>query len=72
MPIGHHVAMSITPRLAPSAVAPWAEVVPGAPPMTVDELEALPDDGWTYELVAGTLVRMPLSSDARHWGSAER
>jgi Uma2 family endonuclease len=30
--------------------------------MTVDELEAMPDDGWTYELVRGILVRMPPSS----------
>ncbi len=27
--------------------------------MTVDELEALPDDGWVYELIEGVLVRMP-------------
>jgi len=47
----------------PSPLAPWAEVVPDAPyPMTTDELHALPDDGWTYELVQGVLVRMPLSS----------
>jgi len=47
----------------PSPVAPWAEVVPDAPyPMTTDELHALPDDGWGYELVNGVLVRMPLSS----------
>ncbi len=47
----------------PSPVAPWAEIVPDAPyPMTTDELHALPDDGWTYELVHGVLVRMPLSS----------
>ena len=41
---------------------PWAEVVPNIPPMTVDDLRAIPDDGWTYELVNGVLVRMPLSS----------
>jgi len=29
--------------------------------MTVDELAALPDDGWQYELVEGVLVRMPPS-----------
>jgi Uma2 family endonuclease len=29
--------------------------------MTVDDLARLPDDGWQYELVHGTLVRMPLS-----------
>ncbi len=47
----------------PSPVAPWAEIVPDAPyPMTTDELHALPDDEWTYELVQGVLVRMPLSS----------
>jgi len=32
------------------------------PPMTTDELHAIPDDGWVYELVEGVLVRMPLSS----------
>ncbi len=42
--------------------APWAEIVPNMPPMTTDELPAIPDDGWAYELVEGVLVRMPLSS----------
>ncbi len=46
----------------PHDLAPWAEIVPNMPPMTVDELHALPDDGWAYELVQGVLVRMPLSS----------
>ncbi len=47
----------------PNPVTPWAEIVPDAPyPMTTDELYALPDDKWTYELVNGVLVRMPLSS----------
>lgn len=44
-----------------STPAPWAEVVPGVGPMTVDELEAWPGDGWQYELVGGVLVRMPFS-----------
>ena len=53
-------ALRATP---PYPFAPWAEVVPDAPyPMTTDALHALPDDGWTYELVQGVLVRMPLSS----------
>jgi Uma2 family endonuclease len=30
-------------------------------PFTVEELLALPEDGSTYELVEGRLVRMPLS-----------
>lgn len=42
-----------------NALAPWAELVPGVGPMTVDELLARPDDGWRYELVEGRLVRMP-------------
>ena len=42
--------------------APWAEVVPNMPSLTVDELHAIPDDGWSYELIEGVLVRMPLSS----------
>lgn len=45
----------------PYPLAPWAEIVPHAPPMTVDDLESLPDDGWTYELVEGVLIRMPMS-----------
>ncbi len=53
--------MSITSTRPPASVAPWAEVVPHMPPMTVDELHAIPDDGWAYELVRGVLVRMPLS-----------
>lgn len=53
--------MNVPTTVRPShPIAPWAEVVPGAPPMTADDLEALPDDGWVYELVEGTLVRMPL------------
>jgi Uma2 family endonuclease len=41
-------------------LAPWAESVPDAPfPMTHDMLLALPDDGWSYEVVEGRLVRMP-------------
>ena len=42
-----------------NTLAPWAELVPDVGPMTVDELLALPDDGWLYELVEGRLVRMP-------------
>lgn len=49
-------------RLLSPPVAMWGEIVSHTPPMTVDDLHALPDDGWTYELVAGVLVRMPLSS----------
>ena len=41
---------------------PWAEIAPDMPPMTVNELHAIPDDGWIYELVNGVLFRMPLSS----------
>jgi Uma2 family endonuclease len=38
--------------------APWAEVVPGAGHSKVDDLLYRPDDGWRYEVVEGTLVRM--------------
>jgi Uma2 family endonuclease len=48
--------------MAHQTFAPWAEPVPDAPyPMTIDQLMDLPDDGWTYELVEGRLVRMPPS-----------
>ena len=41
-------------------IAPWAEVVPGVPyPMTIAQMQALPEDNWQYELVDGRLVRMP-------------
>ena len=42
-------------------LAPWAELVPDAGSMTVDQLLALPQDEWMYELVEGRLVRMPAS-----------
>ncbi len=50
-------ALRATP---PHPLAPWAEVVPGAPyPMTVDDLLDWPDDdGYRHEVVEGVLVRM--------------
>jgi len=53
--------MSALRASPPHPIAPWAEIVPNMPPMTVDELHAMPNDGWSYELVQGVLVRMPLS-----------
>ncbi len=44
-------------------LAPWVEIVPGAGPATVDDLLALPDDGWQYEVVEGVLVRMAGSGE---------
>src|SRR5581483_10133110 len=45
-------------------IAPWAEIVPNAPyPMTINQMQALPDDNWQYELVEGRLVRMPGSGN---------
>ncbi len=43
-----------------NALASWGELV-GDPrhPLTPDDLMALPDDEWRYELVEGRLVRMP-------------
>ena len=38
--------MSRAPTLPPEPLAPWAEIVPNVPPMTVEELAALPDDRW--------------------------
>lgn len=46
--------------MAQYILAPWAEPVPGAPfPMTVAQMQELPDDGWLYEVVDGRLVRVP-------------
>lgn len=39
-------------------LAPWGEPVPGTGPMTADELLALRDSAWQYELVDGRLLRM--------------
>lgn len=50
--------MSATLHSPPASIAPWAEVVPGYGPVTVDFLLTLPDDGYQYEVVEGTLVRM--------------
>jgi Uma2 family endonuclease len=46
--------------MAQETIAPWAEIV-GDPDrlMTAEELAALPEDGYCYELVDGRLVRMP-------------
>jgi len=55
--------MSITSTRPPAAVAPWAEVVPGYGPVTVDLLLTLPDDGYRCEVVEGVLVRMAGSGD---------
>ena len=35
----------------PPNPAPWAEVVPGMGPVTVDDLLTIPDDGYIYEVV---------------------
>jgi len=54
--------MSEAYAFEPATLAPWAEIVPGVGPMTVEDLAAWPDDGCSYELVEGVLVRMPPSS----------
>lgn len=53
--------MSQAFAIPPQSPAPWAELVPHMPRLTVDDLACLVDDGWQYELVDGRLVRMPLS-----------
>ncbi len=40
------------------SMAPWAESVAGAGPVTVDTLLTLTDDGYRYEVVEGVLVRV--------------
>jgi Uma2 family endonuclease len=39
-------------------LAPWAEAVPDAGRLTADELLALPENEWQYELVEGRLLRI--------------
>jgi Uma2 family endonuclease len=44
----------------PKPQAPWGEYAPHVGPMTVEQFEKLPSqDGWTYELYHGRLIRMP-------------
>lgn len=47
----------------PTNPAPWAEIVPGMGPVTVDLLLELPDDGYIYEVIEGMLVRMAGSGE---------
>lgn len=43
-----------------NTIAPWAELAPDVDScLTADDLYALPEDRWKYELVRGRLVRMP-------------
>lgn len=50
--------MTTAPAHPPRSPAPWAEIVPGYGPVTVDMLLTLPDDGYIYEVVDGVLVRV--------------
>jgi len=50
--------MSMMLTVPPAPFAPWAELVPGYGPVTVNVLLTLPDDGYRYEVVEGVLVRM--------------
>jgi len=54
--------MSTAPVSPPNS-APWAEVVSGMGPVTVDLLLELPDDGYIYEVIEGVLVRMAGSGE---------
>lgn len=50
--------MTTYAQARPPNPAPWAEIVPGMGPVTVDLLLELPDDGYIYEVVEGVLVRV--------------
>lgn len=50
--------MATRAQALPPNPAPWAEVVPGMGPVTVDTLLTIPDDEYIYEVVDGVLVRM--------------
>ncbi len=56
--MGRHTMTSQAQSFPPNSIAPWAELVPGMGPVTVDDLLAIPDDGYIYEVVEGVLVRM--------------
>jgi Uma2 family endonuclease len=57
------LSMSATLHAPPVSLAPWAEVVPGVGHVTVDSLLTMQDDGYQYEVVEGTLVRMAGSGE---------
>lgn len=57
------MSMSARAFPQPNTLAPWAEVVPRAAPMLVDDLLTYPEDEWRYEVVEGVLVRMAGSGD---------
>ena len=59
---GDNAIMSAETRTLGS-LAPWAELVRDAGPVTVNILLTLPDDGYQYEVVEGTLIRMAGSGD---------
>jgi len=44
--------MSTMLKLPPTPLAPWAKIVPGYGPVTVDCLLSMPDDGYRYEVAA--------------------
>jgi Uma2 family endonuclease len=53
--------MTALRALPPGNPAPWAEIVPGVGPMTVEDLLHWPDDdGYRYELIEGVLVRVAI------------
>jgi Uma2 family endonuclease len=52
------LTMTTAPAYQPNSPAPWAEIVPGYGPVSVDILLTLPDDGYVYEVVEGVLVRV--------------
>ena len=55
--------MSTAHARPPDPLAPWAEIVPTISPVTVAVLLTMPDDGYTYEVVEGVLVRVAGSGD---------
>jgi len=59
---GEEIGMTDVRVASVDTLAPWAEIVPHRGCTTVDDLLALPDDGWRYEVVEGVLVRMAGSS----------
>lgn len=51
--------------MTPDVRARWAALLPSADQMTVDELLALPEHRWRYELIAGQLTPRP-AGDLRY------
>ena len=58
-PFHRKVACEVRESMIPSVRARWADLPPDGGPITIEDLLALPEDRWRYELVQGRLLPRP-------------